>query len=73
MSSFPYKIGYDAAGTVEQTGTGVIRVKVGDAVYVRLPESHRGIGFTLQFSSALINFFKVHGVNMLYVRSALSL
>ncbi|KAL2785764.1 chaperonin 10-like protein [Aspergillus keveii] len=40
--SFPYKIGYDAAGTVEQTGTGVTRVKVGDAVYVRLPESHRG-------------------------------
>lgn len=43
MSSFPYKIGYDAAGVVEETGTGVTRFKAGDAVYVRLPESHRGI------------------------------
>ncbi|KAL2813991.1 chaperonin 10-like protein [Aspergillus granulosus] len=40
--SFPYKIGYDASGTVTDIGSGVARVKVGDAVYVRLPESHRG-------------------------------
>ncbi|KAL2843277.1 chaperonin 10-like protein [Aspergillus pseudodeflectus] len=40
--SFPYKIGYDAAGIVTEIGTGVARFGVGDAVYVRLPESHRG-------------------------------
>ncbi|CRG90853.1 hypothetical protein PISL3812_07899 [Talaromyces islandicus] len=40
--SFPYKIGYDAAGTVAEIGTGVTKFKIGDAVYVRLPESHRG-------------------------------
>ncbi|KAJ0417400.1 chaperonin 10-like protein [Aspergillus carlsbadensis] len=40
--SFPYKIGYDAAGTVAEIGAGVTRFKIGDAVYVRLPESHRG-------------------------------
>lgn len=39
---FPYKIGYDAAGTVVEIGTDVSRFKVGDSVYVRLPESHRG-------------------------------
>ncbi|KAL3467175.1 chaperonin 10-like protein [Aspergillus heterothallicus] len=40
--SFPYKIGYDAAGTVTEIGNRVTRFRVGDAVYVRLPESHRG-------------------------------
>ncbi|KAL2839486.1 chaperonin 10-like protein [Aspergillus pseudoustus] len=40
--SFPYKIGYDAAGTVTDIGNSVTRFKIGDAVYVRLPESHRG-------------------------------
>ncbi|KAJ9214261.1 hypothetical protein DTO166G4_4106 [Paecilomyces variotii] len=40
--SFPYKTGYDAAGTVVEIGTDVSRFKVGDSVYVRLPESHRG-------------------------------
>lgn len=40
--SFPYKIGYDCAGTVTETGTGVTRFKQGDEVYVRLPECHRG-------------------------------
>jgi NADPH:quinone reductase-like Zn-dependent oxidoreductase len=40
--SFPYKIGYDAAGTVAEIGAGVTRFRIGDAVYVRLPESHRG-------------------------------
>lgn len=41
--SFPYKIGYDCAGTVIEIGPGVTRFKVGDAVYVRLPEASRGI------------------------------
>ncbi|KAJ5945873.1 hypothetical protein N7454_002712 [Penicillium verhagenii] len=40
--SFPFKIGYDAAGVVAETGSGVTRCKVGDAVYVRLPEINRG-------------------------------
>ncbi|RHZ70325.1 hypothetical protein CDV55_107699 [Aspergillus turcosus] len=39
---FPYKIGYDCAGTVTEIGPGVTRFKVGDAVYVRLPEACRG-------------------------------
>jgi Zn-dependent alcohol dehydrogenase len=41
--SFPYKIGYDCAGIVTEIGQGVTRFKVGHAVYVRLPESCRGI------------------------------
>ncbi|KAB8262371.1 chaperonin 10-like protein [Aspergillus pseudonomiae] len=40
--TFPYKIGYDCAGIVTKTGQSVTRVKPGDEVYVRLPESHRG-------------------------------
>ncbi|GAQ11813.1 2-methylene-furan-3-one reductase [Aspergillus lentulus] len=40
--AFPYKIGYDCAGTVVEIGAGVTRFKVGDAVYVRLPETTRG-------------------------------
>ncbi|KAE8153826.1 chaperonin 10-like protein [Aspergillus avenaceus] len=39
---FPYQIGYDCAGTVAEIGSGVTRFQVGDEVYVRLPESHRG-------------------------------
>ncbi len=75
MSSFPYKIGYDAAGVVEETGTGVTRFKAGDAVYVRLPESHRGIlSSTSIFGSAFTELgIKAHGVNTLYARSASSL
>ncbi|OAA45017.1 Alcohol dehydrogenase superfamily, zinc-type [Metarhizium rileyi] len=40
---FPYKIGYDCAGIVLAVGGTVTRVKPGDEVYTRLPESHRGI------------------------------
>lgn len=40
---FPYKLGYDCAGTVAEIGTRVTRFKVGDEVYVRLPESTRGM------------------------------
>ncbi|KAB8231569.1 NADP-dependent oxidoreductase [Aspergillus alliaceus] len=40
--TFPYKIGYDCAGIVSEIGKSVSRFKVGDEVYVRLPESHRG-------------------------------
>ncbi|KAJ5706548.1 hypothetical protein N7488_006349, partial [Penicillium malachiteum] len=40
--SFPYKIGYDCAGTVLKTGSQVKRFKAGDEVFVRLPECHRG-------------------------------
>lgn len=39
---FPYKLGYDCAGTVTEIGSAVKRFKVGDEVYVRLPESYRG-------------------------------
>ncbi|KAJ5106726.1 Polyketide synthase enoylreductase [Penicillium angulare] len=39
---FPYKIGYDCAGTVVSTGSQVTRFKTGDEVFVRLPECHRG-------------------------------
>jgi NADPH:quinone reductase-like Zn-dependent oxidoreductase len=39
---FPYKLGYDCAGTVAEIGARVTRFKVGDEVYVRLPESMRG-------------------------------
>ena len=39
---FPYRIGYDAAGVVKEVGSAVARVKVGDEVYVRLPEVSRG-------------------------------
>ncbi|TWU74637.1 hypothetical protein ED733_002729 [Metarhizium rileyi] len=39
---FPYKIGYDCAGIVLAVGGTVTRVKPGDEVYTRLPESHRG-------------------------------
>lgn len=40
--SFPYQIGYDAAGVVVGVGEGVKSLKVGDEVYTRLPEASRG-------------------------------
>ncbi|CEJ59347.1 hypothetical protein PMG11_07975 [Penicillium brasilianum] len=40
--SFPYKIGYDCAGTVAEIGSQVTNFKVGDEVFARLPECHRG-------------------------------
>ncbi|EPE06508.1 alcohol dehydrogenase [Ophiostoma piceae UAMH 11346] len=39
---FPYQIGYDAAGVIEATGPAVRSFKVGDEIYVRLPEVSRG-------------------------------
>ncbi|EGD99341.1 hypothetical protein TESG_06695 [Trichophyton tonsurans CBS 112818] len=39
---FPYKIGYDCAGIVEEAGSSVSHLKVGDEVYTRLPEASRG-------------------------------
>jgi NADPH:quinone reductase-like Zn-dependent oxidoreductase len=41
--SFPYKIGYDCAGAVAEIGPRVTRFKVGDEVFARLPEFHRGM------------------------------
>jgi NADPH:quinone reductase-like Zn-dependent oxidoreductase len=53
--SFPYKLGYDAAGVVDSVGPGVKNLKVGDEVYTRLPEIDRG---TLHFSSIWRHFAK---------------
>ncbi|KAG5921286.1 hypothetical protein E4U42_005911 [Claviceps africana] len=40
--SFPFSIGYDVAGVVTAVGASVTRFKVGDDVFLRLPDSHRG-------------------------------
>ena len=40
---FPYKIGFDCAGVVTEVGSEVKRLKVGNEVYVRLPERDRGM------------------------------
>lgn len=54
--SFPYKIGYDCAGTVAEIGSQVTRFKVGDEVFARLPECHRGIFYgNLQFNFLVTN------------------
>lgn len=39
---FPYKIGYDVAGTVAAVGGEVSKFKVGDEVYSRVPGEYRG-------------------------------
>ncbi|EFE32719.1 zinc alcohol dehydrogenase, putative [Trichophyton benhamiae CBS 112371] len=39
--TFPYKIGYDCAGTVEEAGSSVSHLKAGDEIYTRLPEASR--------------------------------
>ncbi|KAH8815150.1 chaperonin 10-like protein [Xylogone sp. PMI_703] len=41
-STFPYKIGYDLAGTIVSTGASVTSFKPGDAVYARIHERYRG-------------------------------
>lgn len=43
LARFPYKIGYDCAGIVEEAGSSVSHLKVGDEVYTRLPEASRGM------------------------------
>ncbi|KAG6026147.1 hypothetical protein E4U41_001341, partial [Claviceps citrina] len=42
QDSFPYRIGYDVGGVVTAVGPSVTRVRAGDEVYARLPESNRG-------------------------------
>jgi len=42
QSRFPYKIGYDTAGTVAAVGTSVSSLKVGDEVYSRIPSDLKG-------------------------------
>ncbi|ESZ95429.1 hypothetical protein SBOR_4170 [Sclerotinia borealis F-4128] len=39
---FPYLMGYDVSGTVVSVGSSVTHVKLGDEVYSRVPERHRG-------------------------------
>lgn len=41
-AQFPYKLGYDVSGTIVSTGSSVQQFRVGDAVYSRVPSSHRG-------------------------------
>ncbi|KAI2467496.1 GroES-like protein [Annulohypoxylon bovei var. microspora] len=39
---FPYKIGFDVAGTVVAIGSTVSKLKIGDEVYSRIPNRYRG-------------------------------
>ncbi|OQE12843.1 hypothetical protein PENFLA_c061G09408 [Penicillium flavigenum] len=62
--SFPYKIGYDCAGTVQDTGTQVTRFKVGDEVFVRLPECQRGSWSEIARSTEDFVALKPKGISM---------
>jgi len=42
-NTFPYKLGYDVSGTVLGVGSAVTSVKVGDEVYSRVDDAHRGV------------------------------
>ncbi|SRR6266536_4661009 len=42
MFRFPYKIGYDLAGTVVAVGSSVSHFQPGDEVYSRAPGAYRG-------------------------------
>ncbi|KAJ5929599.1 hypothetical protein N7454_006549 [Penicillium verhagenii] len=61
---FPYKIGYDCAGTVVNTGSQVTRFKAGDEVFVRLPECHRGSWSELARSTEEFIALKPKGLTM---------
>ncbi|KAJ5764759.1 hypothetical protein N7520_004318 [Penicillium odoratum] len=62
--SFPYKIGYDCAGTVLDTGSQVTRFKAGDEVFVRLPECHRGSWSELARSTEEFVALKPNAISM---------
>lgn len=64
MYSFPYKIGYDCAGTVLDTGSQVTRFKTGDEVFVRLPECHRGSWSEIARSTEEFVALKPKGLSM---------
>lgn len=42
LFSFPYKLGYDVAGTILAVGTSVTTFHPGDEVYANLPSTYRG-------------------------------
>lgn len=56
LTRFPYKLGYDCAGTVTEIGARVTRFKVGDEVFVRLPESTRGMAIATLSSNIYNNW-----------------
>jgi NADPH:quinone reductase-like Zn-dependent oxidoreductase len=41
-ATFPYLVGYDLSGTVTSTHPSVTTLKVGDQVFTRVPDTHRG-------------------------------
>lgn len=62
--SFPYKIGYDCAGVVEETGSEATRFQKGDQVFVRLPECHRGAWSELAKTTEEFVAMKPAGLSM---------